>query len=495
MTSNFARYITLPTISVQNGILRFINLNENLHSVLIDGDLSVGTPLFLATDVLTGTSVTADNQPRIHARYGKQGLATKLTFPSGIKFPGLHGTSRGLWFYSVIGALKVTFEFHSPHQQVAIMDALQDVWRKRYKDPPLPSSIEVQYVNNNSSKSKGVDGDISLQSTGPGLPIDHGETTQLDPLDGKGIPDRSQEVSRNAIKRNYTISISNTVSKRKRTLEEFVNAPVLKINKSTSMEDRVLQGGNDFTDIQVHHVEEVLTENESPRSSSDQAKCLCGSIKQRLRELGERFNDEILTEELTCSMEHVVEMLHAMTRVEIDACLQLLNSLSDAVCETTERDSEAALGQKSDRVSQVLAEWLGLKFNQEVSQISERVVEFKQKNIDQINNLPQAKQLVNSLFPKPMVNFIMAWLGKRTEQRNSCSEMGNAASDVLHENDFPISSDDDCVGTTGFLKKKPTEEDISCYPLAQFILELANQTLISGMAHVIYPRLIQSTNS
>lgn len=44
----------------------------------------MGTPLFLATDILTGTSVTADNQPRIHARYGKQGLATKLTITSGV---------------------------------------------------------------------------------------------------------------------------------------------------------------------------------------------------------------------------------------------------------------------------------------------------------------------------------------------------------------------------------------------------------------------------
>ena len=42
-------------------------------------------PVFLATDVLNGTAVTPDNQPRIHARYGKQGLATKLLFPAGEK--------------------------------------------------------------------------------------------------------------------------------------------------------------------------------------------------------------------------------------------------------------------------------------------------------------------------------------------------------------------------------------------------------------------------
>eukprot|EP00057_Strongylocentrotus_purpuratus_P012563 XP_011667037.1 PREDICTED: uncharacterized protein LOC100891149 [Strongylocentrotus purpuratus] len=454
----------------------------------------MGTPLFLATDILTGTSVTADNQPRIHARYGKQGLATKLTIPSGIKINGLHGTSRGLWFYSIVGALKVTFEFHSPDQQVALMDALEDVWRTKYKDPPLPSSIVVQHVEENRGKNRDrdVDGETSLEARSC-LPIDH-ETRNEGHSDATGISDEKNIESGKPIKRHYTISISNTVSKRKRTLDEFVNEPVLKIDRSTSTDDQVVLGDG-VTDLEVHHIEEVLTEREPPRSSPDQAKCWCGAVQRRLQELAERYGDEILSEELTCSMEHVVEMLHVMTRGEIDTCLQLLNSLSDAVCENTRRDREEALRQSSDRVSEVLAEWLGSKFNREISQISERVVEFKQRNIDQINNLPQAKNLVNTLFPKPMVDFIMTWLGTRTEQRMASSDLGvTLASDLDHVEGSHRTGHDDHVGNRPTLGKKRTEEGNSRYPLAQFILELANQTLISGMAHVIYPRLIQNTN-
>lgn len=375
-----------------------------------------------------------------------------------------------------------------------LLVCLQDVWRRKYKDPPLPSSIVVQHVEENRGKNRDVDGEIS-QETRSCLPIDHGETRNEGHVDATGISDEKKTESGKTIKRHYTISISNTVSKRKRTLEEFVNGPVLKIDRSTSTDDQVMQGDG-VIDLEVHHVEEVLTEREPPRSSPDQAKCWCGAVQRRLQELAERYGDEILSEELTCSMEHVVEMLHVMTRGEIDTCLQLLNSLSDAVCENTRRDHEEALRQPSDRVSEVLAEWLGSKFNREISQISERVVEFKQRNIDQINNLPQAKNLVNTLFPKPMVDFIMTWLGTRTEQRMASSDLGvTLASDLEHVDGSHRTGHDDHVGNSRqTLGKKRTEEGNSCYPLAQFILELANQTLISGMAHVIYPRLLQNTN-
>ena len=62
-------------------------------------------PLFLGCDVLSGLSVSAKNRCRVHARFAKQGLATKLEFSGKHLFICLFSeikTKCSLYYYNNI---------------------------------------------------------------------------------------------------------------------------------------------------------------------------------------------------------------------------------------------------------------------------------------------------------------------------------------------------------------------------------------------------------
>ena len=181
--------------------------------------------------------------------------------------------------------------------------------------------------------------------------------------------------------------------------------------------------------------------------------------------------------------------------MDLLSCMSRSFLISRSVLQQTAHPTDEDKGHSVNRVLGAVAEWLGTKFNAEVSAISERVEEFKLKNIDQITNLPQPEALVHNLFPKPMVDFVMSWMGSKDVQEfatvsagkastsnvNACSRVG-VNSEIVMQNT--------CIGTDDVRDSSAA----TCFPLVQFILELANQTLISGMAHVIYPRLVQNGN-
>ncbi|XP_072163344.1 uncharacterized protein [Diadema setosum] len=502
MTS--ANFISFPSCSLRTKKIRFLSLDNGNQTVSTNEDLQKGTPLFLATDVLNGTAITPDNQPRIHARYSKLGLATKLMFPSGTKVSGLHGISRGVWFYSIQGVVKVTFEFHSSDHQIMVMDTLQDVWRKRHNASLLPLSITVKSIHSSRSKCTA---ELSTECGGMDKQAEMVENTIHSQLhDAEGQKDlRDISLSQ---KRHYTIVLRDNVPSKKRTLADFEKDNLIESSdpKSDCVDDRPCQQQMQrkyASDLSIHHTEEVSTDEEPCTPVFDRTKCWCHLLKSRLQGSATQVGCReriMFGQELVTALEKFGERMCLMTDRELTLLCGMMNAVSSHHWNRPEGTVGGSPGGdchgNSDTFLCAVAKWLGSTFHREVMAISERVEDFKLRNIDHINSLPQPERLVHTLFPKPMVEFVMCWVGTSNDEEGVTSSAGADA------------ADSDCCRTQSSHgdKSKDDEDSVleehahenlnpkACFPLVQFILEMANQTLISGMAHVIYPRLIQHTN-
>lgn len=129
-------------------------------------------------------------------------------------------------------------------------------------------------------------------------------------------------------------------------------------------------------------------------------------------------------------------------------------------------------------------------------EISKRADQFKAQNIDRIDVLPSARQTVDFIFPQCMILFILCWMDSDV---NECTDLSSDLQ-TEHEKD-PCS----CASYKASERSKQdwltVSEDHSyssncsrnhLYAFAQLILEFANCCLVSGITHVLYPRLLQA---
>lgn len=114
------------------------------------------------------------------------------------------------------------------------------------------------------------------------------------------------------------------------------------------------------------------------------------------------------------------------------------------------------------------AKWLAKSFCHLHPQVKGQTSRFKQENIQCVDSLPCAQDLCAALFPRAMVVLFEDWLV------------------FTHAASFP--SADEHSGK----RRKPSNPESSAliYPFIQLILEFANNTLVSGVAHVLFTRLI-----
>ncbi len=130
----------------------------------------------------------------------------------------------------------------------------------------------------------------------------------------------------------------------------------------------------------------------------------------------------------------------------------------------------------------LMCEWVGKELSAMADCIMQKVNTFKVEHIDHINNLPQPKSLVTQLFPQCMTILLMNWMG----QQGSWCGTGADVSDQDHNYSPPhkkIHSDRNYMRAS---KRSPT----NMYPFIQLILEFTNNALVSGVAHVLYTRLL-----
>ena len=100
------RSVHLRELQISKRKLRFLEWASSDQTDSISQTSPDGIPLFLGADVLSGCSIAVSNLPRMHAKFSKQGLAVKVNFPTPMRLQGVHGSARGVWFYSIQGLLE-----------------------------------------------------------------------------------------------------------------------------------------------------------------------------------------------------------------------------------------------------------------------------------------------------------------------------------------------------------------------------------------------------
>ena len=136
-----ASSIGMREVQISQRKLRFLQLHRSNTVSLGFQVPQGGMPLFLGADVLSGCSLAVSNFPRMHAKFSKSGLAVKVNFPHSVRLLGVHGTGRGIWFYSVQGLFRVCFEYYSREEQSECLTQFCTTWKLRFSDPPLPREI------------------------------------------------------------------------------------------------------------------------------------------------------------------------------------------------------------------------------------------------------------------------------------------------------------------------------------------------------------------
>ena len=121
---------------------------------------------------------------------------------------------------------------------------------------------------------------------------------------------------------------------------------------------------------------------------------------------------------------------------------------------------------------------LGEQFSSFKKSISSNVDIFKTEHINEIDNLPSAQELVRLLFPHCMRIFMVAWMGTNGEVDPNCPSPKRRKL----RKDFQEDESQD-----------KESQPPNVFPFIQLILEFANNVLISGVAHVLYSRLLHSS--
>ena len=128
------RSVQLRELQISKRKLRFLEWASSDQTDSISQTSPDGIPLFLGADVLSGCSIAVSNLPRMHAKFSKQGLAVKVNFPTPMRLQGVHGSARGVWFYSIQGIFRVCFEYYSREEQLECLAQLCATWKQRFSD-------------------------------------------------------------------------------------------------------------------------------------------------------------------------------------------------------------------------------------------------------------------------------------------------------------------------------------------------------------------------
>lgn len=137
----------------------------------------------------------------------------------------------------------------------------------------------------------------------------------------------------------------------------------------------------------------------------------------------------------------------------------------------------------------LVCNWLGAEFARLRTTINQHVEAFKADNIDRISDLPSAQTVVRRLFPHCMILLVLRWMDSTVcldglpkfrdgQTVDSTDPEGTTEAWSHRELDHNYVADD-C-------------QESKLFSFIQLILEFANGCLVSGIAHVLYPRLLQA---
>ncbi|KAI4889399.1 hypothetical protein NFI96_034088 [Prochilodus magdalenae] len=351
MTTESISVIDLPHWEIGKRRIRFLYLagNNSFKVAQQNTNEEQLIPVFLGADLFSNTDVRTENHPRYHAKYAKRGLATKLVFSSAFRFQGIRlpSSSNGLWFYSIHGVFRVTFELHSKQEQLAILEAFQALWKSRINDEQLNMvynlHIQLPTTTNYHSDEETASRHVSNNISGP-------------------------------------VSAHSEHQK----IEDFViSQPVSGLSEELSSAD------HDYCSIS----EQVDFEQSSALAEK---LCIIGN------KLKSKSILEVNQEETVFKLLDYVEYWISGQQDE--------DRLTEAVMALLQTHSHG-YSIYSSLLVQAVAGWLGQKFHAANSSISQQVEGFKMQHIEHITDLPAAEELATELFPEAMRNLLINWMG------------------------------------------------------------------------------------
>ncbi|XP_033113538.1 uncharacterized protein LOC117114102 [Anneissia japonica] len=445
---------------------------EKLDGLLKDND---SLYLFLGSDVLHGSSVCTVHHPRTHARFAKRGFACKLHFSKNVKINGVHGISHGIWFYTIQGVFRVLFELHDRSTQYHCMKELQELWLASFADRIVPESLTVTFE------------------------VEETSSTPKDDLLSRYVNDEHtySKQSFNQIYNEVEDSQHKDFSWTTTSSESENTDSACDIgNKNASYEAMATHKGACNTISTSKHIQVVKGHNSSAEYQYN---------KQEIED--EHFDLEYCSGK---SLTGIKELLENITKQisHLDgnsvSCLPLypLKLLTECIhhARTSQLSEQVCRDNMFEFMLNSVCRWLGIEFNHLIPNVLQKADEFKSRHIESIENLPSAGEVVTEIFHSAMETLLVNWMGIHSNQTKTYT-------DAIQQNDSSqdeICSSRDSVQTntdlnTGSERSLQDMTDIEegspsllkLYPLIQLILELANQTLISGMAHVVFARLAQ----
>jgi len=140
----------------------------------------------------------------------------------------------------------------------------------------------------------------------------------------------------------------------------------------------------------------------------------------------------------------------------------------------------------------LVCDWLGGEFASLRATINQRVEMFKADNIHHISDLPSPAAVVRHLFPHCMTMLMLRWMNSTLSSDNVTLLTGG--------NVVGFESVGDSLPTLQVWKQSKLDHSYvisdcqqpGLFSFIQLILEFANGCLVSGISHVLYPRLLQA---
>ncbi|KAK3609012.1 hypothetical protein CHS0354_019826 [Potamilus streckersoni] len=438
----YAVEVQPPSCNLGGHEIRYLSLVDKTKISLPISLLQCkGVPLFLASDVLNGTTVAKKNQPRIHARYAKDGFAIKLVL-NGLKLDGINN-SHEVWFYSIQGLFHVVFDLHSPEVQRDCLLHLKDVWLDHFHDLPLEERgvAALDFADLSSSYDSGTkncvfDGTLNFETSPEiSLTASHASNSSV------ANYHNTCKFKENNLAKDLVPKMSDSHSV---IAGEFIEKLVNFVQTQIS----------DVDNLSHHIVCHVLT-------TFDYLKCISNFA-----------TDDRLLPDYGLVFFQMMEDFLTLLKKDIAGAAS---------------DNQDTFGMEKHKffLLQIISEWLGKEFHSLESQIATRVDLFKKENINAIDNLPPSQVIIDTLFPSFMKQLIINWLG--------ISEKSGLDTDLScfeydHDYSPEVKKPRPSVTSSVIVESQPP-----FYPLVQLILEFASNSLVSGVAHVVYSRLRYAT--
>ncbi|KAL4223771.1 hypothetical protein ACF0H5_017237 [Mactra antiquata] len=478
-------YRNLPTVEIGGKKIRF--LGHDVSNGLVHFPSTVNTCpgqlLFLGVDVLTGASnVLSQNYARIHTRYTKYGYTAKMEL-EGFKIEGIH-SKQALWFYNIQGLFHVAFELGNLNFQRDCLVLLKDEWLKRYSDPLLQPLGTLKY---DLYKCETLQEVYAITSVDDFVNTHEVQETTYKVIYMNTFEDQpmTKDDEDNVLTNKNCHVLTYVTTDQGDTL---ACQNIVEMNENIGLAVEGIAEISEITDAEEEQDNE-MGDDVDDTTSANGFHFNTAKFMNELSAFLCKFKCDLFSSEgikrLTLAMDYLYYLEQTKIASSDDVLFKLMEEfltqvkpdLSDGISPTSTENNSFNIPNYKFILLYLISDWLGHEYQALESQIAEKVYKFKQENIMTIDLLPSSENLTDTLFPSFMKLFIENWCG--------FGESRKSASNETRHNAGPDSE----IGADHCYSEPMRVVRDTNHPLVLLMLEFGSNSLISGIAHVVFSRL------